>query len=152
MRVRPLYRVLLLAALAGLVAYLVVPPAIGRRDRAALRRARALAAAFPDPRGATARPPGDCHGDDVVRCTLVHRPVDDVAAEAEAWLRARGAKVRTMCDTLPHLNRPDIVHRDCLVGGETGHGHVVFVHVMTNVVRVAGEPRVSGTRVDVSAG
>lgn len=149
-RVRPLYASALLLALLGLAAYLVVPPYLGRRDRAAVARANAIVAALRAPAGATERSASDCHGDNL-RCYHVARGVDEVAAEMAAALRtASGEAPDESCDEYTHPR--GLPMRSCVLHVWTAREHAAVVMVTTAARRVDRAYVADGTYVHVSAG
>lgn len=149
MRARPLFLVALAVTLAGLAAYVVVPPALGRQHRAAIAEAQRLATALPDPAGATPTPPRECNGG-ILRCVHVARDPDAVAAEMAAGLAGvAGRAPATSCEEHVVPGPKPFPARSCQVRLTTGRGHAVLVMVDTRVRRVGKtrEVRPSGTEV-----
>lgn len=142
MRTRPLLLVLLGLAVAGLVAYLVIPREIGRRDRAARADAEQVFAATRPPVGAV-ETPSACHGSEDRRCYHVARDVEGVVGDVEAALRvAYGRAPERHCDDLTLRTGRRVM--SCNVGALTGHGHAVVAFVEPHMVRGGG---VDGTDV-----
>jgi hypothetical protein len=153
MRARPLYLLALLVAFAGLGAFVLVPPAIGRADVAALARARRIAGAMRDPDGAAVEPTGDCNGVGAYRCLHVDRDAMAVAGEVTASLRnAAGREPARDCNEHQGGRDHDIRLVDCLVTVRMARGHGVTAFVRT-VVRQGPDrkPLVDGTQVAVYA-
>lgn len=149
MRARPLYLATLLLALAGLAAYLVVPPKVDRAERASLERARAVATAFRAPAGG--RPRVDCNSDVLRRCWSVDRKPDAVAAELAAALEtASGVEPEKVCTDYTHPR--GLPMRSCVLRVLTGHGHAATASATTNVVKVGDAFVAQGSSVDVAGG
>ena len=130
MSVRRAYVAALVLALAALVAYLVIPAELGRRDRAAIARAHRIADALPEIRTADRDP-------------------DTVTADVVTELRAMGHRAASLCAEGLRL-RDGTQMRDCWVRTETGRGHGVLVMVHSGFVVVDGKPAVRGSTIDVS--
>lgn len=126
MRARRTYLVALAVAVAGLAAYAVVPPLVGRQHRAAAARADRIVARLPDLAGAQRVTDRTCAKPTIRRCFETGRDAPAVADELAAALRQAAGRIpERRCDESE--TRRGTRLRFCSVRVPTGRGHGVVL-------------------------